>query len=529
MTARTDDDMANIGVTALAVGFVMNHWLVLAVAVVILRAAYRRYATPLRRLPGPFLASFSRLWKFRSTYSMRTHLDHIELHQKYGPFVRVAPDEVSVASPEAARLVLSAGKRFYKTDFYSVFPPAENPDIFTEVREHVHAQKKKVANVPYSMAAMQQLGPFIDDTIELLSQKLDVIANAQASDAHGPSFDLGAWLHYFAFDVLGEVAFSRSFGFLAEGRDVDNAIATIDNSQRYNGVVGQVPFLDKFLRRNPLWALIPSLNTANAPITRLALEELARRQPFDKESDGKPRGGDGRQDLLASLIKGHLKDPERFSQADVFSVAHGAIFAGSDSTASTMQSFFWHVMSDERVHKILTDEILTAVENAVVPASGNISWNEAQALPYFQACLKEAMRVRPAVGLNITRLVPPEGAELDGRFFPGGTRVAINGWVLHRDRKIFGKDADVYRPERWLEDAEEAKRMERYMFQFGGGAHVCIGRNLALLEINKVVPRLLRDYRFRLVHPGRPLKAHATFFVVQEGLDVYISKRSRTF
>ncbi len=61
--------------------------------------------------------------------------------------------------------------------------------------------------------------------------------------------------------------------------------------------------------------------------------------------------------------------------------------------------------------------------------------------------------------------------------------------------------------------------------QFGGGAHVCIGRNLALLEINKVLPRLLRDYRFELVHPGRELQAHATFFVVQEGLEVYIERK----
>lgn len=60
--------------------------------------------------------------------------------------------------------------------------------------------------------------------------------------------------------------------------------------------------------------------------------------------------------------------------------------------------------------------------------------------------------------------------------------------------------------------------------QFGGGSHLCIGRNLALLEINKVCPRLLRDYSFELVHPGQELRAHATFFVVQEGLEVYISK-----
>jgi hypothetical protein len=68
---------------------------------------------------------------------------------------------------------LSAGKGFHKTKFYGVFPPPENPDIFTETREDVHARKKRVANVPYSMAAMQQLTPFIEDTIQFFLTRLD--------------------------------------------------------------------------------------------------------------------------------------------------------------------------------------------------------------------------------------------------------------------------------------------------------------------------------------------------------------------
>lgn len=52
--------------------------------------------------------------------------------------------------------------------------------------------------------------------------------------------------------------------------------------------------------------------------------------------------------------------------------------------------------------------------------------------------------------------------------------------------------------------------------------------NLALLETNKVLPRLLRDFRFALVHPDRELAVHATFFVVQAGLDVFIQKKSMT-
>ncbi|KAJ0383442.1 hypothetical protein COL922a_010484 [Colletotrichum nupharicola] len=505
--------------------FIRQYWHIILSVILIGNVLRTRYLSPLRSYPGPFLASTTRLWKVITTASGRSHLQHVELHRKYGPVVRIGPNEVSIASPEAARHVLSAGKRFYKTAFYGVFPPPENPDIFTEVNEEAHARKKKVANVPYSMAAMQHLSPFIDDTIDLVVAKLGGFASAPMEYKADKSVDLGAWLHYFAFDVLGEVAFSRSFGFLAKGKDVEDAIATIDRSQAYNGIVGQIPWVDHLLRRNPLWKFLPSLHTKNAPITRIALSEMERRRPFDKESEGKLRNDDGRQDLLASLIKGHLKDPERFTEGDVFAVAHGAIFAGSDSTASTMQSLFWHVLSSPDVHKRLVDEITEAVNVGVLAATGNISWSEAQGLQYFQACLKEAMRVRPAVGLNITRVVPPEGAELDGHFFPGGTEIAVNGWVLHRDKRTFGEDADDFRPERWLVEVDNAKKMERYMFQFGGGSHVCIGRNLALLEINKIVPRLFRDFKFELVHLSQPLKVNATFFVVQEGLEVYVQRR----
>ena len=138
-----------------------------------------------------------------------------------------------------------------------------------------------------------------------------------------------------------------------------------------------------------------------------------------------------------------------------------------------MQSFFWHVLSDPRVHKLLAAEIRGAVAAGAVPAEGNLTWAQSQSLPYLQACLKEAMRVRPAVGLNITRVVPPEGVELAGEFFAGGTTVAVNGWVLHRDRETFGEDCEVFRPERWLEGEEKARVMERYMFQVSCSRQTC--------------------------------------------------------
>lgn len=328
----------------LALLILSTYWAILLPTFIILRMAYRRYASPLRSIPGPFLASCTRLWKVRSAMSENMHWEHVELHKKYGPVVRIGPNEVSFSSPQVARTILSAGKRFYKTDFYSVFPPPENPDIFTEIREDVHAMKKKVANVPYSMAAMRQLSPFIDDTIELLVSRMSGFCADPNPDAGSdssfskegafssdltktkkPILDLGDWLHYFAFDVLGEVAFGRSFGFLAAGADKEQAIRTIDNSQKYNGIIGQIPALDAFLRRNPICRYIPALDPANNLITRIAREEMAKRRPFEVEREGKGAGGDGREDLMASLIKGHLKDPKKFHEGDIFAVAHGAM------------------------------------------------------------------------------------------------------------------------------------------------------------------------------------------------------------
>lgn len=138
-------------------------------------------------------------------------------------------------------------------------------------------------------------------------------------------------------------------------------------------------------------------------------------------------------------------------------------FAGSDSTASTMQSFLHHILREPRIYQQIMAEIDDAVKAGRL--SEVVQFNEAIQLPYFQAALKEAMRMRPAVGVAMARQVPPAGADIDGKWYPGGTAIDVHAWVLHRDRGVFGDDAAVFRPERWLEDADRAKVMDRHMFQ----------------------------------------------------------------
>lgn len=100
-------------------------------------------------------------------------------------------------------------------------------------------------------------------------------------------------------------------------------------------------------------------------------------------------------------------------------------------------------------------------------------------LPFVCACIKEAMRLHPSVGLSIQRHAPEEGIELAGKLIPKGYRIGINPAVIHCDKGTFGPDSDEFRPERWLAGEEACKAMDRNMLIFGAGTRTCIGKNVS--------------------------------------------------
>jgi cytochrome P450 len=168
-------------------------------------------------------------------------------------------------------------------------------------------------------------------------------------------------------------------------------------------------------------------------------------------------------------------------------------------------------------------------------------------LPYLHVVVKEAIRLHAPVGVILERIVPEGGATICGHYFPAGTVVGCNPAVVHMNQGIYGRRYDVRRfvPERWLDASEEERaEMDRCWMAFGSGKRSCIGKNISMLEVLKLVPLLLRKYevssspsrrvipsvadglaQFTLVDPTKDLQIWNTFFVHQKGLDMYIRTR----
>jgi cytochrome P450 len=198
--------------------------------------------------------------------------------------------------------------------------------------------------------------------------------------------------------------------------------------------------------------------------------------------------------------------------------ASGNIAAGSDTTSSVIQAFFYYMIHDLEMTNLLRKE-LDEAGLASVP-----TYEETQRLPILQACIKETYRFHPPVGIGLSRVAPPEGVTICGRFFASGTLLSVNPWAMHHMTSVFGLDASRFNPRRWL-DIEKAREMDKVMIPFGAGYNQCPGKNLAHLEVSKTTAILMRDYEFKLVDPKRPWKFENYFTVAPHSWPCVVTRR----
>lgn len=450
----------------------------------VLRLTYLHFSNGLSRVPGPWLAKVSSLWRPWFVRAGDCHEGYRRLHERYGPIVRTAPHIVDISDPSAIPIIYGISSKFLKTPFYStmamVYEDKMMNSMFTAIDPAEHKALKRPVAQKFSMSSVRTLEYLVDPCTNIFTEAMVSL--------EGQVVDLGVWAQWYAFDVIGAITFEQRFGFMEKREDIGNVIGGIEILLKYAGIVGQVPFLHNYLLgsvavRRMLAILIPSFNDPVSIVMEMVLKQI-------KEYDANDQAE--RADFLAYFRQNQKSTGEVMSKKDLMNHLMNNLLAGSDTTGISLRAVFYYVMRDKRVYKKLQQEIDEA--HALGNLSPNITYAESLQLPYLQLCIKEAMRMHPGVSYPLERFVPAGGVELCGTYLSEGVIVGVNPAVIHRNRDVFGDDANEFRPERWNADEEKVKEMERSLLTFGAGVRTCIGKNISIMEMSKFVPQVLRQF-----------------------------------
>ncbi|KAF2753019.1 cytochrome P450 [Pseudovirgaria hyperparasitica] len=492
-------------------------YILLAASFAFLSYTLYTYQT-LAHIPGPFWARISNIPRFLWVWRRRAHEEHIALHRRYGPLVRMGPNMVSVGDPGAIAQIYGFSGTYAKSDFYHVILPMSKgrilPGLFATQDEGVHRMLKRPIAQTYSMSNLVSFEPYVDSTMRVFFEQVD-----RRFVSTGELCDLGAWLQMYAFDVIGEITFSKRLGFLEEGRDVDNIMGDIWRYFEYTAPVGMMPWIDRLWVKNPIVSML-------RPAGWNAMGEFAVKRQTERlraEEDVENNKGDlNSRDFLSRFIE-QMKKDKSIPPWALQAWTQSNITAGSDTTAITLRTIIYNLLK----HPHTMERLLQELDQADL--SELVTWKQSLTLPYLDACIKEAGRIHPPFGLPYERVVPKEGARISGEWFKGGTVVGCSAWVVHRNEEVFGAEVDTWRPERWLDcDAEQRKKMENSLLTFGHGHRSCIGKNISYLEVYKLVPTLLKTYELELDCPNakNEWRLENRWFVPQFDFFVRMKKRA---
>lgn len=365
-------------------------------------------------------------------------------------FSIIEPDkQVYGISSKMRKSVWYEGWKHPSPDRWTLFP---DQDI------QRHAETRKKFQHLYSLSSLKSYEQYVDDCMNIFQERLRELAYK------GGYFDMGHWFQCYAFDVVGAITYSKRIGFLDAGRDVHGIIAALDTNMPYSTLVGIYawahPILYKVLEYFP-GSGAASRTKLMAYVQENKSARESQRQAWAREGKGVEQKDENEpEDFLEKMLD--MRDDQKRGVSDYhcFIMGLSNVIAGSDTTAVSLSSTLYHLIKTPGAMQKLRDEV-RSFEREGKLAPSTVSFAASQEMPYLQACIKEALRLHPAVGLPLWRTVYAGGAEISGQYFPAGVDIGINAWVTHYDRDIWGADVDEYRPERWLEaDAGRLKQME---------------------------------------------------------------------
>lgn len=197
------------------------------------------------------------------------------------------------------------------------------------------------------------------------------------------------------------------------------------------------------------------------------------------------------------------------------------LLAGRDTVASSLTSFFWLIANHPEVELAIRVE----ADRVIGPDRRLTSFEQMTELHYLQAAIYESMRLYPPIQFD-SKFCLEDDVLPDGSFVKRGTRVTYHPYAMGRIEEIWGSDCLEFKPERWFRNGVFVAENPFKYPVFQAGLRVCLGKEMAMVELKSVALSLLRRFHIQLVTPRHtPRFSPGLTATFRGGLPVLVRER----
>ncbi|PMD55747.1 cytochrome P450 [Hyaloscypha bicolor E] len=438
---------------------------------------WRLYFSPISHFPGPKLAALTYWYEFYYEIPLRgQYLWKIRsLHEQYGPIVRINPHELHVSDPEFYHTLYAGPSQKRNRDPWHTDALVLDGGLLASPEQELHRNRRAALNPFFSKQSARRLLPRVQERIGTLNRRLEELKDS------GKVVNVLHALSAASNDIVTEFAFGKSNNRL-EDEAFDPWLSTKSlKSAAMVPLFRHFPIIPRLINSLPVLisSLIGEFDIQLRVKAKIAEQIESIRAEGTKAAD--------KQTIFHTLLQSDLPSKEK-STARLIDEALLVVVAGSHSVAWTITVLTLHLLSSPSVLRPLKLE-LTRIKRAELSLPDLLS--QLERLPYLTAVIKEALRLSHCVSMRLARISPDSPMQCGQWTIPAGTSVSMTSVLLHLNPDIFPYPHE-FRPERWLDDPDG--KLDRYMVAFSGGSRICLGFNLAWVELYIFVAGLFGSF-----------------------------------
>ncbi|KAJ8083028.1 hypothetical protein PM082_008891 [Marasmius tenuissimus] len=446
---------------------------------------------------------------------------------RYGNIVRFkAPfgeDRLLISDPKAIQHILQGYNWGASVDQRARNLFVVGPGI-AYVDGEDHKRHRRIMNPAFGASEAKALVPVFSTAASSLSNKWKDLLSI--SNDQSEVFNIPKWTSRATLDAIGHAGFDYNFGAMENqenrlSKAYHNLYADMFAAPSDGALIVGTLFSYLPISATQMAGLFEYLSKSDPRLARgREAREVAREVAKGLVEEKSKEQGSGSKDVMSFLVKANMasqNEKSRMSDEELYAQMLIIFLAGHETTANSISWTLLELSRHPEIQEKLRNEIRKKERQLISEgrSQSEFTAEDFESLSYLNAVVKESMRYHP-VAIHSPRMalvddcIPlsksiklTNGKEVREIPVSRGQKVVISIAGYNRSKDVFGEDAHVFRPERWLDDGESKKGgtsvgVYANLLTFSGGVHSCIGWRFALLEMQTFLVELISNFEFSL-------------------------------